>query len=101
MTMGHTFDQPILLEILKTRKFPYTGVIGSEAKAAWMRKEIIEAGLSEEMAQSFFCPLGLPLGNNQPQEIAISIAAQLLQERDRLLPCAGKAAARSEKLCSN
>jgi hypothetical protein len=33
--------------------------------------------------QAFFCPVGLDLGNNQPQEIAISIAAQLLKERDR------------------
>lgn len=86
MTMGHSTDKPILLEILRTRKFPYLGVIGSEAKAVKLRKDVLEAGLPEELCQAFFCPLGLALGSNHPQEIAISIAAQLLQERDRVLP---------------
>ena len=84
MTMGHTTDKPILIEILRTRKFPYIGVIGSEAKAIRLRKDIIEAGLPEEMTRAFFCPMGLPIGSNHPQEIAISMTAQLLQERDRL-----------------
>lgn len=84
MTMGHATDLPILAEILKTRKFPYLGVIGSEAKAARLRRDLKEAGISEELCRSFFCPIGLPIGNNHPQEIAVSICAQLLQERDRL-----------------
>ncbi len=84
MTMGHTTDSPVLVEILKTRSFPYLGVIGSEAKAARLRKDIIAAGLPAEKAEAFFCPMGLPLGSNHPQEIAISMAAQLIQERDRV-----------------
>jgi xanthine dehydrogenase accessory factor len=85
MTMGHATDWPILQEILKTRSFPYLGVIGSQAKAARLRKAVIEAGLPDEAAQRFYCPIGLDLGNNHPQEIAISVVAQLLQERDRWL----------------
>lgn len=86
MTMGHSSDKPILLEILnrwKNVKFPYLGVIGSDAKAARLRKDIAEAGLPEELSKVFFCPIGLPLGSNHPQEIAVSIAAQLLQVRDQ------------------
>lgn len=87
MTMGHTTDKPILLEILqhwKERKFPYLGVIGSKAKAVRLKKDIDEASLPAEYKEIFHCPMGLPIGNNHPQEIAISIAAQLLQERDRV-----------------
>lgn len=84
MTMGHSSDLPILLEILKTRQFPYLGVIGSDAKAARLRKDIIEAGLSQHSTKAFYCPIGLHFGSNHPQEIALSISAQLLQERDRL-----------------
>lgn len=84
MTMGHSTDSPILIRILQTRKFPYLGVIGSDAKAARLRKDIREAGLSEEQSRSFFCPMGLPIGSNHPNEIAISMVAQLLQERDRI-----------------
>ncbi|HUO85136.1 MAG TPA: xanthine dehydrogenase accessory protein XdhC [Thermoanaerobaculia bacterium] len=84
ISMGHTTDKPILLEILRTRTFPYLGVIGSNAKAKQLRLDVVEAGLPEEMQRSFFCPVGLDLGSNHPQEIAISIAAQLLAERERV-----------------
>ena len=83
MTMGHTTDKPILLEILRTRDFPYVGVIGSEAKAVRLRQDVSEAGLPGEKQTAFFCPIGLAVGTNAPHEIAISVAAQLLSERDR------------------
>ena len=82
MTMGHTTDKPILIEILRTRAFPYLGVIGSDAKANVLRRDIAEAGLPEEAKSAFFCPIGLSLGTNHPYEIAVSVAAQLLQVRD-------------------
>lgn len=81
MTMGHTTDKPILIEILRTRTFPYLGVIGSNSKAKRLRKDVLDAGLPEEMTGAFFCPVGLQIGSNHPQEIAVSIAAQLLQVR--------------------
>lgn len=83
MTMGHACDLPILLEVLKTKQFPYLGVIGSKAKAARLKKDIEEAGLPSSCKDAFYCPIGLDLGNNHPQEIAISVAAQLIQVRDR------------------
>lgn len=88
MTTGHCVDLPILVEILKTDRFPYVGVIGSKAKAARMRRGVAEAGLAAQ-AEQFYCPMGLPIGTNHPSEIAISIAAQLLQVRDGKLdePC--------------
>jgi xanthine dehydrogenase accessory factor len=68
------------------RKFPFVGVIGSDAKAKVLQQELIAAGLPPERAAEFRCPVGLPFGNNDPREIALSIAAQLLTERDRLRP---------------
>lgn len=84
MTMGHTTDKPILLEILKTREFPYLGVIGSKAKYNILKKDIDEAGLPEEYKNKFFCPMGLPIGTNHLTEISISIIAQLIQVRDEM-----------------
>lgn len=81
MTMGHTTDKPILIEILRSRTFPYLGVIGSNAKAKRLRQDVLAAGLSEEATRAFFCPVGLEIGSNHPHEIAISIAAQMLQIR--------------------
>ena len=84
MTMGHTTDKPILLEILRTRSFPYVGAIGSHSKAVVLRRDVAEAGLPEEKQQAFHCPIGLDIGSNHPSEIAVSVAAQLIQERDRI-----------------
>lgn len=78
MTQGHLTDKPILERILQTRTFPYLGVIGSSSKAAVLKRELREAGISDPV---FRCPMGLPLGKDTPQEIAISIAAELLQVR--------------------
>ena len=82
MTRGHRSDLPVLQKIFELgRQFPFLGVIGSKAKAAVLRKELAEAGISSELA-TFHCPVGLPIGSNHPGEIAVSIAAQLLEVRD-------------------
>jgi xanthine dehydrogenase accessory factor len=83
MTQGHHTDRPILERALRTRAFPYVGVIGSAAKAAVLRRDLIAAGLDAESVARFHCPIGLEFGTNHPHEIALSIAAQLLTERDR------------------
>ncbi|QDT68963.1 XdhC and CoxI family protein [Planctomycetes bacterium MalM25] len=82
MTKGHRSDLPVLRAIFESGiVFPYLGVIGSRAKAAVLRKELTEAGVAEERL-AFHCPIGLPIGSNSPGEIAVSIAAQLLEQRD-------------------
>jgi xanthine dehydrogenase accessory factor len=82
MTKGHTTDRPILQRALSERDFPFIGVIGSEAKAAILRRELVTGGLAGERALGFHCPVGLDFGTNHPHEIALSIAAQLLTHRD-------------------
>jgi len=82
MTRGHSSDFPVLKRIYESgRSFPFLGVIGSRAKAAVLRKELEAVGIDPSVA-TFHCPVGLPFGGNHPSEIAISIAAQLLQTRD-------------------
>lgn len=82
MTQGHASDLPVLRQIFQTdRQFPFLGVIGSQAKRAVLEKELTAAGIPAGRIQ-MHCPIGLPLGTNHPAEIAISIAAQLLEVRD-------------------
>jgi xanthine dehydrogenase accessory factor len=84
MTMGHATDRPVLAEIFRQRRvFPYLGVIGSQAKRSVLMRELTAAGFSKEQAEAFHCPIGLPFGTNQPGEIAVSVVAELIQERDR------------------
>jgi xanthine dehydrogenase accessory factor len=86
MTMGHKTDRPILQAILEQRVEPrYLGVIGSQAKRRVLVRELGESGVAPDMAERFRCPIGLPMGTNQPGEIAVSIAAELIQCRDALV----------------
>ncbi|HKB80399.1 MAG TPA: XdhC family protein, partial [Thermoanaerobaculia bacterium] len=82
MSMGHATDLPVLLEILRTRRFPYLGVIGSEAKANILRRDIAAAGLPAEAQRAFHCPIGIDVGTNHPYEIALSVIAQMIRTRD-------------------
>lgn len=82
MTQGHATDFPVLLECMqRSETFSYLGVIGSRSKRKTLVTDLIAAGITEDKAELFFCPIGLELGRSTPEEIAISIAAQLLQVR--------------------
>ncbi len=85
MTMGHATDRPILRRALTERNFPFIGVIGSDSKADILRRELAADGVPPGLTSRFNCPIGLDFGTNNPHEIAISIAAQLLTERDRVI----------------
>jgi xanthine dehydrogenase accessory factor len=84
LTKGHASDRPVLQRALAERQFPFIGVIGSDSKAKVLQKELMASGLSAKRAKQFHCPVGLPFGSNDPREIALSIVAQLLTERDKL-----------------
>jgi xanthine dehydrogenase accessory factor len=85
MTMGHSYDVPILEEIARhAPEAPYIGVIGSEIKGIKIKKELADLGVSQAFIEKLRVPIGLPIGSNHPQEIAISIAAELLQVRDKI-----------------
>ena len=84
MTMGHATDVPILFEIFKhAPDSPYVGVIGSEVKGIKIKKELKDLGASTEFLEKLKVPMGLPIGSNHPYEIAISIAAEIIQIRDQ------------------
>ena len=84
ITKGHSCDRPVLREVLRTfPEIPYLGVIGSAAKRAVLWRELREDGFSTEILGKIICPIGLPFGGNDPAEIAISTAAQLLGVRDQ------------------
>ena len=84
MTQGHRSDFYVAQRFLARKELPFLGVIGSRSKAATLKRELKKEGLSEEQTKRLVCPIGFSLGGNHPQEIAISITAQLLYERDKL-----------------
>jgi xanthine dehydrogenase accessory factor len=82
ITQGHATDVPVLREVLvRFPEIPFLGAIGSASKRAALLRDLRTAGIAEDLLEKIICPLGLPLGGNDPHEIAISIAAQLLERK--------------------
>jgi len=78
MTHSGDLDRAILRAVLPVAP-GFVGLLGSKAKAARMRAGLAKDGLAEALLQRLHCPLGLDLGPRKaPQEVAISIAAQLV-----------------------
>lgn len=83
ITKGHGSDVPVLKQVLtRFPALPFLGVIGSASKRAAILRDLRHEGIAEYLLEKITCPLGLPIGDNDPHEIAISIAAQLLERRD-------------------
>jgi len=61
--------------------FPFVGVMGSRAKIAAIRKLLGAHEGSGALLDKLVAPVGLPIGSNTPDEIAVSVAAQILQRR--------------------
>lgn len=85
LTRGHTWDRACLGQILKGR-FAYVGMIGSRRKVAATMAALADEGYSAERLAAVHAPIGLMLGGQTPAEVAVEIAAQLLQVRAELGP---------------
>lgn len=82
VTRGHQGDTVCARQILK-RPHVYFGMIGSRNKVAIARKLLLQEGFSEKQLDSVYAPIGLPIGGQLPEEIAISIMAQIVQVKNR------------------
>ncbi len=77
ITRGHSADSKVVEAVLP-HEVAYLGVIGSKRKVALLKKNLVERGFSEERCNFLHAPIGLSIGAETPEEIAISIAAELI-----------------------
>ncbi|SFQ61519.1 XdhC family protein [Hymenobacter arizonensis] len=85
MTVGYRTDALVLRQLLSSPAGPapyrYLGVMGSTAKVTELRRGLAEAGFPTAAIARLRGPIGLPIGSQTPEEIAVSIAAELIQAR--------------------
>jgi xanthine dehydrogenase accessory factor len=77
ITRGHEHDTECLLELLP-RRTAYVGLIGSRRRIEFVRQIIAKEGIESDRFDEVFTPIGLPVGAETPQEIALCIAAELM-----------------------
>lgn len=95
VTRCHATDRLALRHAIG-RALPYVGVIGSRRKRAVIFKQLEEEdGIAPAQLEPIRCPIGLPIGGETPEEIAVSILAEVIQARQALRSRASQAATRA------
>jgi xanthine dehydrogenase accessory factor len=88
MTNKYTDDKLILSQLLKNQanhknnRFKYLGVLGSHVKIKTMFDAMESEGFSKTDLQAVFSPIGIPIKSQTPEEIAISIAAEIIRVKN-------------------
>lgn len=80
VTRGHLYDGFVLEQAIKTDA-RYIGMIGSKNKIRILFKNLIEKGISKEVLDRVHAPIGLDINSETPEEIAVSIVAELIKVR--------------------
>jgi xanthine dehydrogenase accessory factor len=81
MTLGYISDGEAIRSLIG-KELKYFGVLGSSAKMATMLKELVKEGLPREMLDRIRTPVGLPINSRTPEEIAVSIAAEIISVKN-------------------
>ena len=77
MTVGYKTDETVIRKLLD-KHFKYFGVLGSRAKMATLLKNLRKEGFAAERLAKIHTPIGLEINSQTPEEIAISIAAEII-----------------------
>jgi xanthine dehydrogenase accessory factor len=80
VTRGHQHDLTCLGQLIG-KKLTYLGMIGSRRRSLEVRQLLLRQGFSQEAIDFLHAPIGLDIGADTPEEIAISILAEIIKER--------------------
>jgi xanthine dehydrogenase accessory factor len=82
MTLGYRTDA-IAFDALINKKFAYLKMLGSATKLETLHKEFIESGINENKLTALLQPAGVAIRSQTPQEIAVSIAAEIIAVKNK------------------
>ena len=80
LTRGHLKDEEVLGSVIKSSA-AYIGMIGSQKKNATVFQRLIKKGISQEELDKVHTPIGIDINAQTPEEIAVSIMAEIIQVR--------------------
>ena len=78
VTRGHRYDEECLASILK-KPAAYVGMMGSRSRVGIVRKNMLEKGFDPERIEQLHAPIGLSISAETPEEIAVSVMAEIIQ----------------------
>jgi xanthine dehydrogenase accessory factor len=82
VTRGHKYDYECLVRALRADPPPaYIGMIGSRRRVRATYVQLVEEGMSMDLIDRIHAPVGLDVGAETPEEIAVAVAAELIMVR--------------------
>jgi xanthine dehydrogenase accessory factor len=81
MTLGYKTDE-IVIRALLDKAFKFFGVLGSKAKMKTLLTALAKEGVSPEKLDRIHTPVGLRINSHTPEEIAVSIAAEIISVKN-------------------
>jgi xanthine dehydrogenase accessory factor len=84
MTFGYRTDETALKALLN-KDLAYLGLLGSKNKIEKMFTDLLQEGISAELLNKVHAPIGIPVKSQTPEEIAVSIAAEIIKVKNRFL----------------
>jgi xanthine dehydrogenase accessory factor len=84
MTFGYRTDD-IALRAIINKEFKYLGLLGSKSKIEKMFEDYRREGFEEKLLQRIHAPIGIPVKSQTPEEIAVSIAAEIIKIKNQAL----------------
>ncbi len=88
VTRGHRYDDICLTSILRKER-AYAGMMASRKRGILLKKRLIEEGIPEEEVELIHTPVGLSIHAETPEEIAVSIMAELIMEKNSVKKTSG------------
>jgi len=85
MTVGYRTDKIALIQLIN-KQFKYLGLLGSEHKIITLLAELKEEGISPDLLSKIYTPIGLKIYSKSPQEIAVSVAAEIILVKNKNEP---------------
>jgi len=83
MTLGYKFDEIVIRKLLD-KNFKYFGVLGSRAKMKTLLKNLEKEGFDKNKLAKIRTPIGLKINSRTPEEIAVSIAAEIIAVKNSI-----------------
>lgn len=82
VTRGHRYDADCLKAILK-KPYAYLGMMGSKRRVAIVKEDLKLEGYNEDAVDHIYTPIGLSIAAETPEEIAVSIMAEIIQVKNK------------------
>ena len=83
VTTGFKSDEEVLRNVIK-KNVRYIGLMGTSVKIKKIFNEAVKTGIEKELLKKVHAPIGIDIGSDTPEEIAVSIAAEIIREKNKM-----------------